>query len=37
MHVWVIIKDVPKEFRNSALDIVESLGPVLGKNRGNMQ
>jgi hypothetical protein len=35
MPVWVTIKDVPGEFRSSAIDIAESLGPVLGKNRGN--
>jgi hypothetical protein len=35
MHVWVTLKDVPGEYRSSALDIAESLGPVLGKNRSN--
>jgi hypothetical protein len=35
MLVWVILKDLPGEYRSSALEIVESVGPVLGKNRGN--
>lgn len=37
MPVWVTIKDVPRKFRSNALDIVESLGLVFGKNRGDMQ
>jgi hypothetical protein len=37
MPVWVTLKDVPGEFRSSAIDIAESLGPVLGKNRSNVQ
>jgi hypothetical protein len=36
MPVWVTLKDVPGEFRSSAMEIVESLGPVLGKNRSNV-
>jgi hypothetical protein len=35
MPVWITLKDVPSEYRSSAIDIAESLGPVLGKNRGN--
>jgi hypothetical protein len=35
MPVWVTLKDVPGEFWSSALDIAESLDPVIGKNRSN--
>jgi hypothetical protein len=37
MPVWVTLKDVPGEFRSSAMDIAGSLGPILGKNRSNLQ
>jgi hypothetical protein len=37
MPVWVTLKDVPGEFRSNAIDIAESLGPVLGKNHSNVQ
>jgi hypothetical protein len=36
MLIWVTLKDVPGEYRSSVLEIAESLGPVLGKNRGNL-
>jgi hypothetical protein len=35
MPVWVTLKDVPREYWSNAMDITESLGPVLGKNRSN--
>jgi hypothetical protein len=37
MLVWITLKDVLGEFQSSAIDIAESLGPVLGKNRSNVQ
>ena len=36
MLVWVTLKDVPGEYRSSAMELAESLEPVLGKNRGNL-
>lgn len=35
MLVWITLKDVPRKYKSSLVDIVESLGPVLVKNRGN--
>jgi hypothetical protein len=37
MPVWVTLKDVLGEYRSTSMEIVESLGPVIGKNRGNIQ
>jgi hypothetical protein len=36
MPLWVTLKDVPGEYRSNAMELAESLGPVLGKNRGNL-
>jgi hypothetical protein len=36
MPVWVSLKDIPEEFRSSGMEIAESIGPVLGKNRSNV-
>jgi hypothetical protein len=35
MPGWVTLKDVLGEYMNNAMEIAESVGPVLGKNRGN--
>jgi hypothetical protein len=37
MPVWITLKDVPGEYMSSAMELAESLDPVLGKNRGNPQ
>jgi hypothetical protein len=35
MPIWVMLKTVPDLFRSSAIDLAKSLGPVVGKHRGN--
>lgn len=35
MPIWITLKAVPDEFISNALEIAQSLGTVLGKNRGN--
>lgn len=36
MSVWVTLKDVPREYKSSTVELAESLELVLGKNRGNL-
>jgi hypothetical protein len=35
MLMRVILKDVPMEYKSSTMDIIESMEPILGKNKGN--
>lgn len=35
MPIWLTLKAIPDEFMSSSLEIAQSLGIVLGKNRGN--
>jgi hypothetical protein len=35
MPVWITFKNVRDELKSSATELVASLGPILGKHRGN--